>query len=208
MTATRVISLAHPSVQFAHQSRGRHFIARLTRHLQTPFGPGIDGLPADVAGAWREAGTAFSLGAFTAAEMMCRKLSMHVAVDKEGCKAGRKLCRACRQVRESGRHRLWPSTCLIDHVKNRGNTANHDLPASDEAASRLTLKVTQHLLQGVYERRSLPRRSRTRVAQAGALDARDALGASFAPSTNGRATHGNRSLRGYVGGYCAGDAGI
>ena len=36
-------------------------------------------------------------------------------------------------------------------VKDRGNTANHDLPASSEEDSLVTLKITEHLLRGIYE---------------------------------------------------------
>jgi hypothetical protein len=119
-----------------------------------PFGPRIEGLPADVASAWNEAGIAFSVGAYTASEMMCRKLLMHVAVDKAGSKPGKHFVEYVNELEEGGLiiRGLRP---VVDQVKDRGNTANHELPPSDETVARLTLKVTQHLLQGVYELRSL-----------------------------------------------------
>jgi Domain of unknown function (DUF4145) len=119
-----------------------------------PFGPGIDGLPADVASAWDEAGIAFSVGAFTAAEMMCRKLLMHVAVDQAGSQPGKSFVEYVDEL-EKGGLIITGLRPVIDQVKNRGNTANHTLPPSDEAVSKMTLKITQHLLQGVYELRSL-----------------------------------------------------
>jgi hypothetical protein len=58
-----------------------------TLYPPSPFGPEVDGLPADVADAYQEARNCMGVGAFTAAELICRKLLMHVAADK-GAKAG------------------------------------------------------------------------------------------------------------------------
>jgi hypothetical protein len=94
------------------------------------------------------------VGAFTASEMMCRKLLMHVAVDQAGSSPGEPFAQYVDELEKAG-FIVAGLRPVVDQVKKRGNTANHQIPASDEAASRLTLKVTQHLLQGVYELRSL-----------------------------------------------------
>ena len=39
----------------------------------------------------------------------------------------------------------------VDKIRVRGNAANHDLPASTEADSLVTLKLTEFLLRGIYE---------------------------------------------------------
>lgn len=52
------------------------------------FGPDIDGLPKEVKAAYAEARRCLSVQANTAAEGMCRKIVMHVAVDK-GAKEGK-----------------------------------------------------------------------------------------------------------------------
>lgn len=39
----------------------------------------------------------------------------------------------------------------VEKIKDRGNAANHDLPASSEADSLVTLKITEPLLRGIYE---------------------------------------------------------
>ena len=46
------------------------------------FGPAIDGLQEEVLKAYEEARICFSVNAFTASELICRKILMHVAVDK------------------------------------------------------------------------------------------------------------------------------
>ena len=40
---------------------------------------------------------------------------------------------------------------VVDQIRNRGNKANHELPASSEQESIATMTITQHLLSGVYE---------------------------------------------------------
>ena len=52
-----------------------------------PFGPTLEGLPDDVLSAYREARRCMRALAYTAAELLCRKILMHVAVEK-GAKEG------------------------------------------------------------------------------------------------------------------------
>ena len=51
------------------------------------FGPEIQGVPQDTKQTYDEARTCFSVKAYTACELLCRKILMHVAVDK-GAQAG------------------------------------------------------------------------------------------------------------------------
>jgi hypothetical protein len=39
----------------------------------------------------------------------------------------------------------------VDKIRQRGNVANHDLPSSTKDESQLTLTITEHLLEAVYE---------------------------------------------------------
>jgi hypothetical protein len=49
----------------------------------------VGGLPPDVERAWKEARGAHSIGAYTAAEMKCRKILMHIAVDQAQSASGK-----------------------------------------------------------------------------------------------------------------------
>lgn len=40
---------------------------------------------------------------------------------------------------------------VVDQVRKCGNIANHKLPASTEQDSLTTLKITEHLLEAIYE---------------------------------------------------------
>lgn len=81
---------------------------------------------------------------------MCRKILMHLAVDVAKSKDGATFKQYVEDLDKAGYvpPGLRPS---IEKVKDRGNAANHELPASTEADSLVTLKITEHLLRGVYE---------------------------------------------------------
>src|SRR5437588_1275317 len=51
-----------------------------------PAGGTVLHLPNDVERAWREARTSHAVAAYTASEVMCRKILMHLAVDVAGSK--------------------------------------------------------------------------------------------------------------------------
>ena len=115
-----------------------------------PAGGSVTNLPADVAQAWREARTAHAVAAYTAAEIMCRKILMHLAVDVANSKAGATFKDYIADLDKAG----YISTALkpaVEKVRDRGNAANHDLPASTEADSLVTLKITEHMLRSIYE---------------------------------------------------------
>jgi hypothetical protein len=120
-----------------------------------PAGGPVPNLPDDVDHAWREARTAHAVAAYTAAEIMCRKILMHIAVDVAGSQPGKKFVQYVADLDAAG----YISTGLqpiVDQVRQRGNVANHELPASEEQESETTIRVTEHLLRGVYGLRPPP----------------------------------------------------
>ncbi len=106
-------------------------------------------LPEDVAAAWWEAGVAHAMGAYTAAEMMCRKILMHIAVDKTGAAVGLKFAEYVDAL-EAAHLFAAGLKPVVDSVRTRGNAANHELPASTEENSLQTIRITDHLLQVAY----------------------------------------------------------
>lgn len=115
-----------------------------------PAGGEVAGLPQPVADAWLEARTAFGGGACTAAEMMCRKILMYVAVDKSAISAGKSFVEYVDALEAAG----YITTGLkpaVDQIRKRGNVANHELPSSTREEAAATFKITEHLLRGIYE---------------------------------------------------------
>ena len=90
------------------------------------------------------------MAAYTASEIMCRKILMHVAVDVAGSQPGKNFVEYINDLEASG----YITTGIkptIDSVRDRGNIANHELPASTEPAALTTLRITEYLLRGTYE---------------------------------------------------------
>jgi Domain of unknown function (DUF4145) len=115
-----------------------------------PAGRRVAHLPPEVDQAWREARTAHSVAAYTASEMMLRKILMHVAVDKCSSAPGKGFVDYVDDLSNAG----YITTGLkdvVDRIRKRGNVANHELPPSTEQDSLLTMTITEHLLEGMYE---------------------------------------------------------
>jgi hypothetical protein len=110
----------------------------------------IQGIPTDVSDAWKEAGLSYAAGAYTASEMLCRKILMHVAVERTDSKAGKNFTEYVDDLENAGllTAGLKP---VVDLVRQRGNTANHDLASSTQDEAVQTMKITEHLLRGIYE---------------------------------------------------------
>lgn len=115
-----------------------------------PAGGNVAALPDDVAQAWREARTAHAVAAYTASEMMCRKILMHVAVDVAGRPPGESFVQYVDAL-EAGGYVAVGLKPVVDKVRQRGNGAAHELPASSEQDSLTTLRITEYLLRGTYE---------------------------------------------------------
>jgi len=115
----------------------------------------IPNLPDDVKGAWTEARRAYSVGAHTASKIMCRKILMHLAVDKAGSAPGRSFVDYINDL-QAQNYIMAGLQPVVDQVRSRGNKANHELPASTQHEALVTLTITQHLLIGVYQLPALP----------------------------------------------------
>jgi len=115
-----------------------------------PAGGTVRGLPPDVEAAWREVRTAHAVAAYTASEMMCRKILMHIAVDLGLSKAGEQFITYVNDLEAAG-YLTTGLKPVVDTLRSRGNIANHELPGSTEPDSLTTITITEYLLRGIYE---------------------------------------------------------
>lgn len=116
----------------------------------TPSAASVDHLPDDVATAWEEARISHGAGAYTASEIMCRKILMHLAVDVANAPSGKNFTEYIDCL-DSARYIVPGWKPVVDAIRKRGNVANHDLPASTDREALTTLKLTEQLLRIVYE---------------------------------------------------------
>ncbi|WP_084459274.1 DUF4145 domain-containing protein [Mycolicibacterium houstonense] len=105
--------------------------------------------------AWQEVRRCLSVGATTAAVMMCRKLLFHVAVehglpDKDSRGRAPTFVEALNHLEVSGvittRMRPW-----VERIKDVGNEANHDLAAVSATEANDVATFTRQLINLAYE---------------------------------------------------------
>lgn len=114
-----------------------------------PFGTRVDHVPANVDALYGEARMCTAAGAHTAAVLTTRKLLMNIAVD-QGAKPGGSFMEyveflaANRFVPPHGR--IW-----VDHIRKKGNEANHEIAMMSQADAQELLVFLEMLLKFIYE---------------------------------------------------------
>jgi hypothetical protein len=114
-----------------------------------PFGPKVEALPPAVAEAYTESRTCMAGGAYTACELMCRKILMHVAAEK-GAKPGLAFAAYLDYLEKAG-HITATMKPWVDLIREHGNQSTHELPSPDQARAESTVMFTAELLRLVYE---------------------------------------------------------
>lgn len=147
-----------------------------SRPLRTP-----GGLPADDAAVWEEIRSCLGIGAYTATVMLCRKLLLHVAVEKGLPKKDARnrapgYMEAVKHLQQVGvitaGMRSW-----IDSIKDIGNEANHEVAPTSGEQARSVATCTEQLLILAYEMEALQQRlalPEATEAESGADEVRDA----------------------------------
>jgi hypothetical protein len=113
------------------------------------LGRAVEGLPGDVAHSFDEARRCTTVSAWTACEMVCRKILMHIAVDK-GAAEGETFAKYIDHLSSSG-YLTPPMKPWVDMIRTRGNAATHELPSTTQDQAEAVVIFTEHLLRNVYE---------------------------------------------------------
>jgi hypothetical protein len=90
-----------------------------------------------------------SVSALTATEILCRKILMHVAVDK-GAEQGATFASYIDHLIDEG-YVTPPMKEWVNLIKKHGNDSNHRLEAPDRGRAEGTIYFTAQLLRTVYE---------------------------------------------------------
>jgi hypothetical protein len=144
--ATRVAS-----IYICHLCQGPTFIDPLARRFPgAPFGEEVKDITDDgVATMYEEARRATAASAYTAAVLCCRKVLMHVAVEK-GAKPGQSFVSYVEHLATTGYippgAKEW-----VDHIRTKSNEANHEIVVMSSADAEELLSFTEMLLKVVYE---------------------------------------------------------
>lgn len=114
-----------------------------------PFGPPLSGLPVEVNASYQEARRCMEVNAYTAAELICRKILMHVAVDK-GAKEGDSFAAYLTYLEAQG-YVTPPMKGWVNLIRQHGNKSTHKLEAPEKNRAESTVMFTAELLRLTYE---------------------------------------------------------
>lgn len=106
-------------------------------------------MPPDVASVYNEARECTSDRAFTAAVLACRKLLMHIAVER-GAEAGKSFAHYVDYLAK--KHFVPPgSEKWIDRIRTTGNEANHEIVLMKQGDAEDLINFLEMLLKFMYE---------------------------------------------------------
>lgn len=116
------------------------------------FGNPVSGIPEsqkDINTLYEEVRKATSANAYTAAVLSCRKLLMHIAVSK-GADKDKGFTYYAKYLAD--KHYVPPdATGWVDHIKDKGNEANHEIVIMGEEDAKDLLAFSEMLLKVIYE---------------------------------------------------------
>jgi hypothetical protein len=114
-----------------------------------PFGDEVASLPGDVGALYDEARHCMTVNSFTAAVLTCRKLLMHLAVEK-GAAAGKSFIEYVEYLAQKG-YVPPDGKGWVDHIRKKGNEANHEIKIMLEVDAKDLIGFSEMLLKFVYE---------------------------------------------------------
>lgn len=114
-----------------------------------PFGKSFEHVPDIVNNIYNEARDCYSVNAFTAVVLLCRKILMHIAVER-GADENKNFVYYVDYLKE---HNLITATSRdwVDKIRQVGNNANHELVQEDSEEAKRILTFTSMLLMTTYE---------------------------------------------------------
>jgi hypothetical protein len=130
-----------------------------------PFGPKLVGLPPEVEAAYEEARRCMAATAYTAAELVCRNILMHVAVEKKA-KPGLTFAAYVDHLVKAG-FVTPPMQAWVDLIRQHGGKAAHELDPPDKSRAESTVQFTAQLLRSTYEMAELAKPYTTPPATVG-----------------------------------------
>lgn len=127
-------------------------ITQLDFEKYTPsprYGKEIEGLPEDLNYAYEEARSCISIGAYFATELLCRRMLMHIAVDK-GDRDGKSFVEYIDYL-ENNDYITSTMKPWVDEIRKIGNIATHKIQIPECDRTELSLTFIEMLLRNIYE---------------------------------------------------------
>ena len=113
------------------------------------YGDEVTHLPPDIEALYHEARGCMAAASYTGAVLICRKLLMNIAV-AEGADEGKSFVTYIEHLAAQGyvppKARGW-----VDHIRRKGNEANHEIQLMDRKEAEQLLNFVQMLLRLAFE---------------------------------------------------------
>lgn len=114
-----------------------------------PFGNAVESVPQDVAALYAEARSCMAVNSYTSAVLTCRKLLMHIAVEK-GAQAGKTFLEYVDYLAQKG-YVPRDGKGWVDYIRTKGNEANHEIQVMWSADATDLITFLEMLLKFIYE---------------------------------------------------------
>ena len=113
------------------------------------FGETVQHLPNQIEEIYNEARRCLSVSCYTSAVMVCRKLLMHIAVEK-GAKENKKFMEYVEWLKQN--NYLPPDgESWVDYIRQKGNEANHEIILMEQKDAESLITFLGIFLKFVYE---------------------------------------------------------
>jgi hypothetical protein len=126
------------------------FFDGIIQYPQCPFGNSIDGIDShEVSQLYEEARNCTSARAYTSAVLTCRKILMHIAVEK-GAEKDQSFMGYVEYL--SDKHYIPPDgKDWVDQIRTKSNEANHEIILMTKQDAEEIVGFTEMLLRFIYE---------------------------------------------------------
>lgn len=114
-----------------------------------PIGRSVPEVPDALNSLYDEARACTTLGAYTAAVLACRKILMHIAVER-GAEEGLSFLSYVTYLSDRG-YVPPDGKDWVDHIRNKGNEANHEIVHMSREDADDLITFTEMLLRFIYE---------------------------------------------------------
>jgi len=113
------------------------------------FGNPVESLPDGLAALYNEARSCAKSNSYTSAVLTCRKLLMHIAVEK-GAPENQSFLQYVEYLATEG-YVPRDAKGWVDHIRTKGNEANHDIVIMSRGDAENLITFSEMLLKFIYE---------------------------------------------------------
>lgn len=115
----------------------------------TTFGAELQFLPTDIDAVYSEARRCMAVNSFTGAVLLCRKLLMHIAVEKEA-EEDKSFAYYVNYLSENG-YVTKGSEAWVNAIRETANEATHKIIHANRPEAELIVEFSEMILKNIYE---------------------------------------------------------